>query len=414
MRAGTRFFPSVIARLLMFGAVLAGLTLSAPWSQAQGLVSSDLYRFRAVGQVALSPDNHRIAYTVTMYDRPGRPYSQIWIMDLSTAASTRLGGEKEASSNPLWSPDGKWLSYSAGEGDKSGLWVAHADGSGATFLAPTSGTNSPLPEQGESVTWSPDSKQIAFVSSTPGPETAEASGDPMVITRYLYKPTASEGLSHFNDNRRLHIFTVDVATHQVRQLTQGTNDEHSIDWSPDGKEILFVSNHEPNADEFFNYDIFALKVADGSVRRLTATESLEIRSALVTRWKADYLLGQPARPYRPRNQHGRLARVADGCRRIAPARGERDDRQPPGPPPLVAGRERGLFHRAGTRQRPPGAPADLRLRSSQASRKQVVNELGAVGGFSVGPGRSGGLCPRHSAGHGGALSEDRQTARRGD
>src|SRR5208337_4647316 len=102
---------------------------------------------------------------------------------------------------------------------KSGLWAERTDGSGATFLAPTSGTNSPLPSQGESVTWSPDSRQIVFVSSTPGPETAEATGDPMVITRYLYKPTASEGLSHFNDNRRLHIFMVDVSTHQVRQLT---------------------------------------------------------------------------------------------------------------------------------------------------------------------------------------------------
>jgi dipeptidyl aminopeptidase/acylaminoacyl peptidase len=65
---------------------------------------------------------------------------------------------------------------------------------------------------------------------------------------------------------------VDVATKQVRQLTQGIYDEHSIDWSPDGKEILFASNREPNQDEFFNYDIFALNVADGSIRRLTATE----------------------------------------------------------------------------------------------------------------------------------------------
>ncbi len=283
MRVRVRYFPAVMARLLIYGVVLAGLLLSAPRGQAQGLVSSDLYRFRSVGQVALSPDNHRVAYTVTMFDRPGRPYSQTWIMDLSTATSGRLGGEKEASSNPLWSPDGKWLSYSGGEGDQSGLWVAHADGSGATFLAPTSGTNSPLPSQGESVSWSPDSQQIAFVSSTPGPETAEASGDPMVITRYLYKPTAGEGLSHFNDNRRLHIFAVEVATHQVRQLTEGANDEHSIDWSPDGKEILFASNHEPNTDEFFNYDIFALKVADGSVRRLTATESLES----APRWSPD-------------------------------------------------------------------------------------------------------------------------------
>ncbi len=283
MRADTRFFDSFGARLLLFGVVFPSLLLSVPRSRAQGLVSKDLYRFRAVGQIALSPDNRRVAYTVTMYDRPGRPYSQTWIRDLSTTAAIRLGGEKEASSNPRWSPDGKWLCYTAGEHDKSGLYVVHADGSGATFLAPIKGTNSPLPGQGENVTWSPDTKQIAFVSSTPGPETSEASGDPMVITRYLYKPTASEGFSHFNDNRRLHIFIVEVATHRVRQLTQGTYDEHSIDWSPNGKEILFASNHEPNSDEFFNYDIFAIDVADGSTRRLTATESNEYSP----RWSPD-------------------------------------------------------------------------------------------------------------------------------
>jgi dipeptidyl aminopeptidase/acylaminoacyl peptidase len=97
----------------------------------------------------------------------------------------------------------------------------------------------------------------------------------MVITRYLYKPDAGEGMTRFNDNQRLHIFVLDLATKQVRQLTQDDTDEHSIDWSPDGKEILFVSNREPNQDEFFNYDIFALRVADNSIRRLTATENNE-------------------------------------------------------------------------------------------------------------------------------------------
>ena len=33
-----------------------------------------------------------------------------------------------------------------------------------------------------------------------------------------------------------------------------------------------MTNPEPNQDEFFNYDVFALKVADKSVRRITATE----------------------------------------------------------------------------------------------------------------------------------------------
>ena len=121
------------------------------------------------------------------------------------------------------------------------------------------GTNSPLPGSGKDITWSPDGKQIAFISSTPGEAAAAFNGDPIVITRYLYKPTASEGLTRFNDNQRLHIFAVEVASKKIRQLTQGNFDEHSIDWSPDGSKILFASNREPNQDEFFNYDLFTLK-----------------------------------------------------------------------------------------------------------------------------------------------------------
>ncbi|HUC52423.1 MAG TPA: S9 family peptidase [Candidatus Cybelea sp.] len=253
-----------------FGAL--GLLVGAPYSGAQGFGSSDLSRLRSVGSVELSPDAHRIAYSVAMRDRPGRPWGQLWIMDLATQKSVLVGGEKDSGGGPLWSPDGKWLAFQGHQGEKGGLFIAKPDGSEVTFMASPEGTNSPLPGTGKDFTWSPDGKQIAFISSTPGAEAAESSGDPMVITRYLYKPDAGEGLTRFNDNLRLHIFVVDVSTKQARQLTQGNFDEHSIDWSPDGKEILFVSNREPNQDEFFNYDIFALQVADSSIRRLTATE----------------------------------------------------------------------------------------------------------------------------------------------
>src|SRR5580692_230755 len=252
---------------------LAAIFVLAPFSRAQGLRSSDLSRLRAVGDAVLSPDGHRIAYPVILYDRPGRPAPQLWIMDLATQKSIRIGGEKDVTANARWSPDGKWLAFRGRIGEKHGLLVARPDGSEITTLVEKmEGTNSPLPGAGQDVTWSPDGKQIAFISSTADERAAEASGDPMVITRYLYKPDAGEGMTRFNDNQRLHIFVVDVATKQVRQLTQGIYDEHSIDWSPDGKEILFVSNHEPNQDEFFNYDIFALNVVDSSIRRLTATE----------------------------------------------------------------------------------------------------------------------------------------------
>jgi len=242
---------------------------------AQGLVSKDLSKLRSVGSVALSPDGRQVAYSVVMRDEPGRPYGQLWMMDLTTQKSIRFVGDKDRGGGALWSPDGKWVAFFGRLGDKHGLMIAKPDASDVTVLASPEGTNSPLPGTGNELTWSPDGKQIAYISSTPDSRAAEAGGDPMVITRYLYKPDAGEGMTRFNDNQRLHIFVVGIATKQIRQLTKGDTDEHSIDWSPDGKEILYLTNPEPNQDEFFNYDVFALSVADGSVRRITATESNE-------------------------------------------------------------------------------------------------------------------------------------------
>ena len=96
--------------------------------------------------------------------------------------------------------------------------------------------------------WSPDCRQIAFLSALPGPKTARPPVIPMVdhplscIVR-----TPAEGLNPFSDNRRLHIFIADLGNDHARQLTNGAVHEHSIDWSPRGDEILFVSNREPDA-----------------------------------------------------------------------------------------------------------------------------------------------------------------------
>jgi dipeptidyl aminopeptidase/acylaminoacyl peptidase len=359
------------------------LIVATPRASAQSdrLQPSDYMKLRAAGTVKFSPDGKLLAYTVIRFDRPpdhpGRAWSQVYVMDLATKKSIRFGGENEPSGDPVWSPDGHWLSYSGMAEGKRGLVIAHPDGSGATFLSEMVGTNAPLPGQGADVTWSPDSKQIAFISSTPGPETADASGDPMVITRYMYRPDAGEGFTHFNDNRRLHIFIVDIATKRVRQLTDGVYYEHSIDWSPDGSEILFISDRSPNPDQFFNYDIFAVKPTDGSIRRITATESAEYSP----RWSPDGKMiaflatkrGLTDRETTMEDVHVWLMN-ADGSNRHEFA--TIDDRQgspqwsPDGKWIYFAAQERGevrLFHQA----------------LDQAKPDIVVHDRGSVGAFSI-------------------------------
>ncbi|MES2359267.1 MAG: S9 family peptidase [Gemmatimonadota bacterium] len=264
-----------IARSVAVAAVMVATTaVSLTAQQAPGLASTDISALRGLGDVQVSPDGRHVAYAVTRRDTPGRPRSETWIRDLATHAESRLGTDATGASSPRWSPDGSAIAFFGRVGDSSGVAIANADGSDIRFIASVKGTNHVLPSIGERLTWSPDGHRLAFISSTPGPE-VDANGDPMVITRYSYKPTASEGLTRFNDNRRLHIFVADLATKHVRQLTTGNYYEHSIEWSPSGAEIMFVSNHGADPDRVFNYDVFAVNVASGAQRQITKTASPE-------------------------------------------------------------------------------------------------------------------------------------------
>jgi len=360
------------------GAVAAGVVATASAALAQAAVqSADLLKLRSVSAVEVSPDATRVAYIVENNDGAGRPYGQLWVMTIADGKTVRFGADKDSSGNPEWSPDSQWIAYRGRVGDKSGLVVAKPDGSGARWLAELSGTNAPLPGSGRTIAWAPDGKRIVFVSSVAGPETADATGDPIVITRYLYKPDAAEGMTRFNDNRRLHLFMVDVASGRVEQLTDGAFYEHSVDWSPNGQEIAFLTNRDADHDEFFNYDVFVMKLADKSIRRLSATESNEYHP----RWSPDGKMlafqatkrGLTDRETTMEDTHAWVANADGASRREI---GTIDNRQ--GPPEwtpdgralLFTVQERGSVHLY--RQPIAGGKPEL-----------VVGDRGTVSGFSM-------------------------------
>ena len=107
------------------------------------------------GTGRLSPDGRRIANGIyTSTTAAGSP-QDIWVFDTERKIKTRItfGG---ANATPIWTPDGRRITYSATVDGKSGIYWVPADGSGkpeqllATDSLPTPGS------------WSPDARFLLY------------------------------------------------------------------------------------------------------------------------------------------------------------------------------------------------------------------------------------------------------------
>ncbi|HWB98138.1 MAG TPA: S9 family peptidase [Bryobacteraceae bacterium] len=248
--------------------LLLGLPLLV-WA-GRPIESKDVYRIQEVVEVELSPDGAWVAYVVQKNDRPLGTYDQIWVMSTKDRTARRISPTDASESAIRWKPDSSAFAFFSNAGGKPGIWVAQPGGK-RQFLVAAENTNHVLPTTGKRMDWSPDGKQLAYVAADP--KDPRESTDPVHITRYLYKFISGE-----DDNRHIHIHLLDLATRRSRKLTDGPYYEHSIEWSPDGKEILFESNRGPLDELEFNYDILAVDVSTGKERQLTHTKSQEYQA----------------------------------------------------------------------------------------------------------------------------------------
>jgi dipeptidyl aminopeptidase/acylaminoacyl peptidase len=176
-------------------------------------------------------------------------------------------------SNPRWSPDSNSIAFISSHDEQDGLWVVKLEKPEPRFLTSITATNFFIPYAGESLSWSPDSRRIAYISAKAEapetPATSRRTDDPRVIDRIQYKSRTS-----FSDNRRTHLWVVDVERPAPQQLTSGPFYDHAVGFSPRGDEILFLSNHEPDPDANNNSDIFAVDL-NGQTRQITQTKGCE-------------------------------------------------------------------------------------------------------------------------------------------
>lgn len=292
-------------------ATLWFLLLASPCSaQPRRTMSpADILRVTGVSDAQISPNGQWVVYTVSVNDSdttrtslwiarlglefmtspptarptptPRRPTDQRPELDWAEVRRppTQLLRPDWNASTPRWSPDSTMIAFLANRYGQNGIWVVNVLRPDPRFVAEVQSTNFFVTYAGEAFAWAPDSKRIAYVSATEEAElgSAKKPDDPRVIDRIQYKSRTS-----FSDNRRTHLWIVDIDRPEPRQLTSGLFYDHAITFNPNGNEISFLSNHEPDPDANNNSDIFTVDLS-GNVRQLTQTRGCEYEPA----WSPD-------------------------------------------------------------------------------------------------------------------------------
>lgn len=227
----------------------------------------DIAKIKKIDSLQLSPDGSHILYTLgTMNLEENKHQTDIYVGSIDGEKPKRLTNTGKVSL-PSWSPDSDWIAFSESGEKGNTIYVIGSDGENKRKITEYRVSNSSLGigTIGNALKWSPDGTQIAFLASL---EPYDKDAKIKVIDRVMYK--AFYGNS---DMRRRHIFTVSTLGNQApKQVTFGDYDEHSITWNPDGKEIMFVSNRTGYDDLNMNLDIYTVDIKSHEINQLTDTE----------------------------------------------------------------------------------------------------------------------------------------------
>jgi dipeptidyl aminopeptidase/acylaminoacyl peptidase len=257
----------------------------------------DLFRLRTPDDIQLSPDGKQVAFTVAEWvPDQARQRTRIWLVSADGGEPRPLTGGPRQDNCPRWSPDSHTLAFvsdCAGEGDdrKPQLYVVDASGGEPRQICQ-------MPNGMGELAWAPDGSRITFISDE-GPEPGK---DPIVVGAerhrrlwtvrptsdtpepvtapnltvwlYAWAPGSDRFAVYFSDEPgetawyRGQLGIVPSAGGAVRQLGRLARQAAALAWSPDGRQLIYVSG-EWSDRPLVGGDLWVLRVDTAEARNLT-------------------------------------------------------------------------------------------------------------------------------------------------
>ena len=145
----------------------------------------------------------QIAYVSEEKGADGKPRFRLIVSDADGENAKIIANSPQPLLSPSWSPDGRQLAYASFEGDQEAVFVQTLRAGTRERVSARRGVNS-------SPAFSPDGRLLAITLS--------------------------------GDEGNLDVFTLDLATQVLRQLTTDAAIDTEAAWSPDGRTIYFNSD----------------------------------------------------------------------------------------------------------------------------------------------------------------------------
>lgn len=257
--------------LLILVSTLILLPLTAQ-AQQKNFDWLDVFELEYSNDPQFTRDGESVIYVRTFMDiMKDRKRSNLWIVDTDGNNNRPLTNGLNNNSNPRLSPDGRMLAYISNESGKSQIVIRFMD-SGETFEV------AQLQTGASRLSWSPDSKYIAFSAHVPGkaktyaplpkaPEGAEWAEKARYIDELQFRRDGSGYVKPGNS----HIFTVPALGGTPHQVTSGAfNHNSEIAWAADGSILYFSANrHDNHKVETRDSEIYAVDLMSGNISPMT-------------------------------------------------------------------------------------------------------------------------------------------------